>query len=179
MVATVLDAPRIAVGEVEAKTRYNPRWHCPNQRYRTMGRLRTILAPDHPRWQRADVHKAGRGEYRRSLEEQATAVFSILEAWFQAMENGTACERLPDPDFLAPQGRPPITDFLCKQLIAALDREMDEDAFGSQGKKLGADAGSEFCRLDPTQQRVLAQELMIVLLSGDEIFWPTGRPNSP
>ncbi len=178
MVATILGAPIAAVEELEVKTRYSPKWHCPNQRYRTMGRLRTILAPQWPAWERSDAHKASPREYRERLEEQVTVIFGILEVWFQAMENGTACERLPDPNFVVPSGRPPITEFLLQNLIVALDKEMDEDAFGTHGKRLGANAGSEFYRLDPVQQRALTQDLMSVLLSDDEIFWPTGGLSS-
>lgn len=177
MVATTLDAPRTNVGEAEVKTRYNPKWHCPAQRFRTMGRLRTILAPDHPRWQRSYAYEAKSGEFRSRLDDQIVIVFGILGAWFQAMENGTACERLPDPNFIVPSGRPPITEYLLQNLIVALDKEMDKDAFGTHGRKLGANAGSEFCRLDLLQQRALVQDLASVLLSNDEIFWPTGGPS--
>lgn len=106
---------------------------------------------------------------REILQEQIDAVFGILEDWFRAIEDGTAQHRFPDPAFEAPQGRPPITAALVEDLIRELDREIDIDAFGVQGRRFGADATSEFHRLGSPQRLALVQELMAVLFTEEEM----------
>lgn len=102
-------------------------------------------------------------------QKQIEAVFAVLEDWFQAMENGTAHHRLPDPNFKPPPGRPEITEELVEELIQELDREMDMDALGSRGQYYGADASCEFHRLAYPQRVALIQQLLGVLLSDEEI----------
>ena len=109
------------------------------------------------------------GEDREVAQEQIDTVFAILEDWFQAIENGTASHRLPDPAFEPPPGKPAITEPLVEEFIKELDREIDIDAFGSQGRKYGADATSEFHRLAYPQRVALVQQLMVGLLSQEEI----------
>ncbi|MFQ5872232.1 MAG: hypothetical protein ACE5JL_00320 [Dehalococcoidia bacterium] len=108
-------------------------------------------------------------EERKVAQEQIDTVFSILEDWYQAIEDGTAHHRLPDPTFQAPPGKPAITEDLVDEFIKELDREIDTDAFGSQGRKYGADASSEFHRLDYPQRVALVQQLMRALLSDEEM----------
>ncbi|MFQ5933111.1 MAG: hypothetical protein ACE5KI_00530 [Dehalococcoidia bacterium] len=108
-------------------------------------------------------------EQRKLAQEQIDTVFDILEDWFQAIEDGTAHHRLPDPTFESPPGRPAITEELVNEFIRGLDREIDTDAFGSQGRKYEADASSEFHRLDYPQRVALVQQLMTVLLSEEEM----------
>ena len=105
----------------------------------------------------------------RVEQEQVETVFAILEDWFQALEEGTACHRLPDPAFVPPQGRPALNEKLVEQFIRELDREMAEDAFGSQGHKYGVNATCDFCRLEYPQQVALVQQIMGVVLSKEEI----------
>ena len=107
-------------------------------------------------------------EKREVEQEQVRDVFAILEDWFQAVEDGTAEHRLPDPTFTSPSGRPAITETLVEEFISHLDREMDTDAFGVQGKKYEADASCEFHRLAYPQRVALIQELMGVLLTEQE-----------
>ena len=108
-------------------------------------------------------------EEREVAQQQIEAVFTILEDWFQAIEDGTAEHRLPDPNFQSPPGRPAITDELVEEFIKELDREMDTDAFGAQGRKYGADATCEFHRLAHPQKVALVQQLMGVLLNEKEM----------
>ena len=108
-------------------------------------------------------------EDREAAQEQIEAVFAILEDWYQAIENGTADHRLPDPTFVPPPGRPPITEALVEEFIRELDREIDIDALGSRGKSYKADASSEFHRLAYPQRLALIQALMRVLLSEEEM----------
>ncbi|MEE9199196.1 MAG: hypothetical protein V3U26_05310 [Dehalococcoidia bacterium] len=108
-------------------------------------------------------------EEQEVAQEQVDTLFATLEDWFQAIENGTAHHRLPDPSFEPPPGRPAITEVLVEEFIKELDREINTDAFGSQGRKYGADASSEFHRLDYPQRVALVQQLMGVLLSEKEM----------
>jgi len=108
-------------------------------------------------------------EEREVLQEQIDTVFEILEDWYQAIESGTAHHRLPDPSFESPQGRPPITQALVQEFIKELDREIDIDAFGVQGRRYSADASSEFHRLDFPQRVALVQQLMTALLNEKEM----------
>ena len=108
-------------------------------------------------------------EKREVAQEQIDAVFAILEDWFQAIEDGTAEHRLPDPAFVPPPGRTEITDGLVDEFIRELDREIDTDALASRGKHFGADASSEFHRLAHPQRAALVQQLMGVVLSEDEM----------
>ncbi len=106
---------------------------------------------------------------RQVEQEQVEAVFGILEDWFSAVEDGTAHHRLPDPGFVPPPGRPAITEELVEGLIADLDREMDIDAFGVQGRKYEADASCQFHRLAYPQRVALVHQLMAALLTHQEI----------
>ena len=108
-------------------------------------------------------------EYKKAAQEQIDIVFSILEDWYQAIEDGTAHNRLPDVTFEPPIGRPAITEELVEEFVKELDREMDTDALGHQGMKYGADASCEFSRLDYPQRLALVQQLMVVMLSEKEI----------
>ena len=108
-------------------------------------------------------------EKREVAQEQIRAVFVILEDWFQALEGGTAEHRLPDPTFVPPPGRPSITETLVEEFIRELDREIDTDAFGVQGRKNEADASSEFHRLAYPQRVAFIQQLMGVLLTEQEV----------
>ena len=108
-------------------------------------------------------------EEREVAQDQIATVFGILEDWFQAIEAETAHHRLPDPTFQSPLGRPEVTESLVEEFIKELDREIDTDAFGSQGRSYGADASSEFHRLDYPQRQALVQEIMLVVLSPEEM----------
>ena len=108
-------------------------------------------------------------ELREVTQEQVVTVFAILEEWFQAMENGTAHHRLPDPNFVPSPGRPAISEALVEEFISQLDREIDTDAFDTQGRKYGADASCEFNRLAYPQRLALVQQLMGALLSDEEM----------
>ena len=108
-------------------------------------------------------------EDREVAQEQIDAVFAILEGWFQDIEDGTAHHRLPDPAFVPLPGRPAVTETLVEEFTRELDREIDTDAFGAQGRKYGADASSEFHRLAYPQRLALVQQLMGVLLSEEEM----------
>ena len=108
-------------------------------------------------------------EEREVAQEQIATVFGILEDWFQAIEEGNAHHRLPDPTFESPPGRPDVTELLVEEFIKELDREIDTDAFGSQGRSYGADASSEFHRLEYAQRQALVQELITVVLSPEEM----------
>ena len=108
-------------------------------------------------------------EKREVEQEQVRAIFAILEDWFQALEDGTAGHRLPDPTFTSPSGRPAITETLVEEFINELDREIDTDAFGVQGKKYKADASCEFHRLAYPQRVALIQHLMGALLTEHEV----------
>ena len=115
------------------------------------------------------IYQVASPEERQIVQEQIDAVFAILEDWFQAIENGTAHHRLPDPSFVPPPGRPPITEVQVEEFIKELDREIDTDALASRGRFYGADASSEFHRLAYPQQVALVQQLMTILLSEGEI----------
>ena len=108
-------------------------------------------------------------EEQEVKQRQIDSVFETLEVWFQAIEDGTAEHRLPDPGFTPPPGRPAITDALVDEFISELDREIDIDAFGYQGQKYKADATSEFHRLAQPQRMALIQDLLRVLKTDEEM----------
>lgn len=116
-----------------------------------------------------DLNSVVSPEYRELEQEQARIVFEVLEEWFKALEDGSASNRFPDHRFVSPVDRPEITEELVGQLIAGLDREMEIDAFDRQGKKFGATAATEFCRLDYPQRLALTQRLIEILLSKEQM----------
>ena len=108
-------------------------------------------------------------EYRELEQHQARAVFTLLEDWYQAMDDGSAGNRLPDPAFIVPKGRPEITEDLVERTIAEIDLELEIDAFDRQGKKFGANAATAFRRLEYPQKLALTQMLINVLLSTEQL----------
>ena len=108
-------------------------------------------------------------EEQEVKQRQIDSALETLEAWFLAIEDGSAAHRLPDPGFKSPPGRPAITDALVDELISELDREIDIDAFGYQGQKYKADATSEFHRLAQPQRMALIQDLLLMLKTDEEM----------
>lgn len=90
---------------------------------------------------------------------------AILQDWFQALENGTAEYRNPDPRFVRPNDKPPYTDEEVDRVIAALDEEIDGEIQRNKSHwaAKGIQIGSAFARLAPLQRRALVEDLARVV----------------
>ena len=91
------------------------------------------------------------------------AIIFLLDDWLQAMENGTAHLRLPDPTYVRPNGKPAWTQDDLDTLIRDLDAEIDQEVTRLPGTSVGAQAGPGFSRLALPQRLALAQHLETVL----------------
>jgi len=87
------------------------------------------------------------------------AVIFLLDDWLQAMENGTAHHRLPDPNYVRSNGKPTWTEDELDTLIRDLDAEIDQEVTRLPGTSVGAKAGPGFSRLALPQRLALAQQL--------------------
>ena len=167
MVTPTMSAQAIIFEEPKPKNRFNPIWLCPMQKEDVRRILAKMVAPQRgqiigPPWVQ--------GTQRMRCESQITALFDLLQNWFEALEDGSTGDRLPDPRFEFPPGRPVITEELVMAVITELDQKIGEEVFGLQGRKYKADANSGFDRLGPRQQMTLVQKLMALLLSPEELW---------
>lgn len=116
----------------------------------------------------------GGGSYN-SLAVQAEAwveaenifdAYAILIRWFGYMQRGEAALKYPDPKFVPPPGRKPLTQELADQIIAEIteDYDIEYSRFPSESK-----LGPGFDRLPSHSRIAMAQELYRVLKLEDEI----------
>ena len=107
------------------------------------------------------------------------AVILLLDDWLQAMENGTAHLRLPDPDYVRPNDKPVWTVEQLDTLIRDLDAEIDQEVTRLPGTSVGAQAGPGFSRLALLQRLALAQHLEATMEQHQETlkgFEPSPTP---
>lgn len=120
------------------------------------------------------------GEYPKTLDrpqplsEGELAVHAVLHDWFVAMESADVLHRLPDPDYVRPEGKAWTTDDLL-----TLCRSIDNYVWGQIGwvrTNIGEDydAGPGYSLLPEAQQLAFAQDLERVLLKYPEP--PPSRP---
>lgn len=105
------------------------------------------------------------------------AVIFLLDDWLQAMENGTAHLRMPDPNYVRPGGKPAWTEEELDTLIHDIDAEVDQEVHRAPGTTVGAKAGPGFARLMVPQRLALAQQLEMMLEQHQGAFEQL-KPNS-
>lgn len=91
------------------------------------------------------------------------AVIFLLDDWLNAMKQGTAHLRFPDPNYVRPRGLPKWTEEELDTLIRDIDYEVDQEVNRAPGTSVGARAGPGFYRLAVPQRLALAQQLEAVL----------------
>lgn len=91
------------------------------------------------------------------------AVIFLLHDWLQAMENGSADLRLPDPNYVRPSAKAMWTEQGLDTLIRDIDAEIDQEVTRLPGTSVGAKAGPGFHRLAFPQRFALAQQLETLL----------------
>lgn len=96
-------------------------------------------------------------------DAKTAALFALLENWFLALEDGSVLFRYPDPAYTAPEGWPEVTETLVNELILELDKELNQDADGYQGQKVGATARTDMYRLAYPQRLALVQAIQTLL----------------
>ena len=87
----------------------------------------------------------------------------MLDEWLNAIETGTAHLRLPDPNYVRPNGKPAWTEEELDTLIRNIDAEIDQEVTRAPGTAVGAKAGPGFYRLALPQRLALAQHLETML----------------
>lgn len=98
--------------------------------------------------------------------EDIVAVWKIVQAWFERMEDGTARHRFPDPfwDHARWGRKRPLTQQIADRIIAEMDADFEiERARFPQG------VGPEFARLPPHARLAFAQEVYGVIKTEGEI----------
>lgn len=96
--------------------------------------------------------------------ENVAKVWEMVQEWFEAMESGEAWNRYPDPDWVDPPGRKPLT----QEVADAMIDEMDAD-FDLEKNRYPDGRGPEFKRLPPHARLALAQGLRAILKTPGEI----------
>ena len=87
-------------------------------------------------------------------------VHAVLRDWFNALEDGSASYRMPDPDYARPPGKAPWTEEDLERLIREVDEYVWQQKSWAQGTHhKDYDAGPGFDRLAPAQRLAFAQDL--------------------
>ena len=124
----------------------------------------------------------GRSPHRSQyLSEQDHAIHDVLRDWFEAMQDGTAHYRMPDPSYKRPPGTEEWTngrlaimlDNLDEYVIAKPQRDYARTNYG-----IGADASPGFMRLGHAQRVALAQDLERAILAHPEPGKPYPVPKA-
>lgn len=103
------------------------------------------------------------------LSVQDKAIHAVLYDWANALSDGTAQYRQPDPSYERPAGAKEWTD----ERLEALLREIDEyvwaqAAWTKTNRGIEADAGPGYLRLAPPQRLALAQDLERAILANPD-----------
>ena len=101
------------------------------------------------------------------------AVIELLDDWFEALEDGSAGQRLPRPDY--PKS---WTDAQLDQLVAMVidDYVERQRSWATQKHGIAYRAHCGFDRLAPPQRLALAQDLQDVMDAHGQV---TGEPAPP
>ncbi|MEK7214584.1 MAG: hypothetical protein AAB289_03190 [Chloroflexota bacterium] len=104
-----------------------------------------------------------------SLTDFERAVHVVLDDWFRAIESGGADQRLPDPRYERPEGKPLWTDEQLERLVAvAIDDYVDRQrSWMRNNRNIATDAHCGFGRLGSLQRLALAQDLEAVCVRYD------------
>ena len=99
-----------------------------------------------------------------SANEEVCAITDVLQGWFEALEQGTAHLRLPDPAYQRRGNKPFWTPEELETLIEAIDTRIDRElSWAGKNKQMMCTAGSGFHRLELPQRLAMAQALDAVL----------------
>lgn len=102
--------------------------------------------------------------------EAVHAVMEVVEAWFLAIEDGTAQYHLPDLEYRRSGGRDQWTEKELDVLVRDLDKEVEQEVGRAPGTSTGSTAGPGFVRLNTAQRLALAQELDRVVAKYERSF---------
>jgi hypothetical protein len=93
-------------------------------------------------------------------EEETRHIIDVLQEWFQALEQGTADTRMPDPAYRWRRHCPSIEEI--DTLIREIDQYIERE-WRNWGKARGFEAPAELWRLAPPARLALMQDLDQVL----------------
>lgn len=117
-------------------------------------------------------------EHWSILSPREQAVHTVLQSWFDAMQDGTAVHRLPDPGYQRPPEKEPWTEADLERLVTEIDTYVEQQMGWANGvdyaREGGAnfDAGPGYARLAPAQRLAFAQDLERVV----QAFPPPAPP---
>ena len=101
----------------------------------------------------------------------AKAVWAVVISWFDALQDGSIVQRLPDPLWRSRRGH-----LVTQEIADTLVQEMDEDFDLEKGRfPAGADSGPALSRMLPAQRLAFAQHYFTVLLTRDELLTEAAR----
>lgn len=98
------------------------------------------------------------------------ALTMLLEDWFQAMDDGRALLRQPDPGYQRSRGRPQWTEEELDRLVRDIDAEIDQEVNRAPGTSTGSKLGAGFTRLPLPQRLALAQQLDALLQEHEAVL---------
>jgi hypothetical protein len=106
------------------------------------------------------------------------AVHRVLEDWMEAIEDGTATQRLPRPNYTRPDGKPLWTEAQLEELVGeAIDDYVDRQRdWMRRNRNIATDSDPGYRRLDGPQRLALAQDLLEVCVQFEQ---STGTPPPP
>ncbi len=91
---------------------------------------------------------------------------SAVQSAFDLLEAGEIAHLLPDPFFVRPGGKPPLSDADVDRIIAAIDSEYHAEMERSPGhhkNRSGATEHTDLWRLPPLARRALVEQLAIIM----------------
>lgn len=102
----------------------------------------------------------------------------VLEDWFNALEDGSAFSRLPDPAYKRPDDKPMWTDEQLDNLVCdAIDAYVDHQrSWIELNRHIKTDTHCGFQRLDAPQRLAFAQDLERVMVRFDVATGDTPAP---
>lgn len=116
----------------------------------------------------SDGHRPAGNEAAAWVEAENTyAIWEVVQKWFEYMEQDTADNNYPDPEWVSRSGLKQLTQELADRLV----EEIDED-FGIEKNRfhdLEVEEGPNFCRLSFHARLAFAQEICDTLKTYKEI----------
>lgn len=113
---------------------------------------------------------------------QLYAIHEVLRDWFDALQDGTAHYRMPDPSYKRPEGCEPWTNGRIATMLLDIDEYVAAPAQRNYAKAnygIVADAGPGYMRLEHAQRIALAQDLERAILAHPEPDRPYPVPVPP
>ena len=118
-------------------------------------------------------------EHIQHLSEQDKAIHAVLQDWFDALQDGSAHKRMPDPGYQRPEGAEPWTNGRLATLLTEIDEYTWKQAGWVQSVRHETyDAGPGYMRLGHAQRVALAQDLERAILAHPEPDRPYPVPKA-